>query len=52
MLKNSYITPQIRVSIAEVEEALLTISISDKEIDDNCGLVKESKDDWGEIWDE
>ena len=51
-MKNSYITPQIQISCAEVEDALLTISISDKEIDNNYGLAKESKDDWGEIWDE
>lgn len=50
MKKNAYITPQLQVSTAEAEDAMLTMSISEKEISDNYGLVKESNDDWDDPW--
>jgi len=52
MNTKAYITPRIRIFNAEMEDALLTMSIYEKEIDDNYGLAKESNDDWDDIWDE
>ena len=51
MKKNAYITPQLQVFTAEAEDAMLTMSVFEKEISDNYGFVRENNDDWDNIWD-
>ena len=53
VMKKTYITPHIQVFEVETRNALLQMSISEKEISGNYGLVKEdSTNEWGDIWDD
>ena len=51
IMKKAYTIPHIQVFDVETRNALLQMSLSEKEISDNYGLVKEnSTGEWANIW--
>ncbi|MBR1683291.1 MAG: hypothetical protein IJ767_07625 [Bacteroidaceae bacterium] len=52
-MKKLYSTPQTKIFHVQIQNALMQVSMSEKEISgEHAGLSKESNSDWGDIWSE